>query len=115
MIEIDENEKKENDKIPYKLAMKYKFVTSMIVVKKNKNIFEEKDNEFGKFNEKTMNLNSIKLVTIGDSNCGKTSLILRFVDDIFNNEINDKITMNINCKNKKLKINNNYFDVSFGQ
>ncbi len=39
MIELDDDEKKDNDSFPMSLAMKYKFVTpwtSMIVVKKKK-------------------------------------------------------------------------------
>ena len=113
MIEIDEDEEKEKESLPLSLAMKYKFVTpwtSMIVVKKKKRIFEELDGEYGELLT-GIKEHKMKLVTIGDANCGKSSLILRFVENIFD-EKNNEVSMNINCKNKKLKINNSYFNIS---
>ena len=47
----------------------------------------------------------VRLVTLGDSKVGKTSLILRYVDDEFN--LNYLSTMGFDLKIKKIKLSNN--------
>eukprot|EP00484_Ammonia_sp_Unknown_P017184 CAMPEP_0197027774 /NCGR_PEP_ID=MMETSP1384-20130603/7651_1 /TAXON_ID=29189 /ORGANISM="Ammonia sp." /LENGTH=928 /DNA_ID=CAMNT_0042456677 /DNA_START=52 /DNA_END=2838 /DNA_ORIENTATION=- len=113
MLEIDDDEKKESDAVPLSLAMKYRFVTpwtSMVVVKKKNRIFEDTQAEYGELLSGDRE-HKIKLITVGDANCGKTSLIVRFVENVFDAN-NAEVTMNVNCKNKKLRVNEKYFNVS---
>ena len=51
------------------------------------------------------NMFEVRLVTLGDSKVGKTSLILRYVDDEFN--LNYLSTMGFDLKIKKIKLSNN--------
>ena len=51
------------------------------------------------------NMLEVRLVTLGDSKVGKTSLILRYVDDEFN--LNYLSTMGFDLKIKKIKLSNN--------
>eukprot|EP01083_Nonionella_stella_P141371 435412_1 len=112
--DIEEKMDPNSTATPLSLAMKHQLVTpwtSMIVVKKKREIVEWKDEEFGNVLDGEYDEHKIKLVTIGDSNCGKTSLILRFVENVFG-EQHSEVTLGVNCKNKKLKINNQYLNVS---
>ncbi len=77
-----------NNETPLSLAMKYKFLTpwtSMIVAKRKKRIFEVDEKEYEKLLTDNCDISDykMKLVTVGDCNTGKTSLILRFVENIF--------------------------------
>ena len=51
----------------------------------------------------------IKLLTLGETGVGKTSIILRYTDNSFLNS--QLYTIGIDCKIKKIKIDNKYINV----
>lgn len=80
------------------------------MVKHKKQIYCADDAEYGSRPEQ-QETRKLKLVTVGDANAGKTSLILRFAEGVFG-AAHSEVSLGVSSKRKELRTDDDYCSVA---